>query len=149
MTIAMNVAIRVKRILKPLKRFRYLDCPPNGADIGAFGEGETCIGVYENDDKNSEDCIIITDRGLLILSSAPGMHILFADIADVRSPSKRHDDYTLWLILTDGAEFPLEIRGTQGAFRDVYEFVRFLDRVVGDVRSSGADSTFEFGGHDT
>ncbi len=118
-----------------MDRFRFLDEPSEEGNIGALMEGEVYIGVYENDDGGSQGNIFVTNRGLLIRSNESDKHVLFSDIADVRSPSDKQDDYTIQLVLSNGVEIPLEIRGTRGRFRDVFEFTRFLDRVVSDVGS--------------
>ena len=40
----------------------------------------------------------------------------------------------LKLALRDGSESHIPIRGGRGRFRDAYEFLRFLDRVLADLR---------------
>ena len=132
MNMKMDVSIRAKRILKPMGRFRLLNEPLDEENIGALKDGEVLIGVYENDDGGN---IFVTNRGLLIRSKKLDKHILFSDISNVRSPSDKQGDYTILLVLANGVEVPLEVRGTRGRFSDVFEFTRFLDRVMSDLDS--------------
>ena len=126
----MDVETRANRILKPMDRFRFLDSSSMEGDLGGLAEDEACIGIYDNDVGGGKEDVVVTNKGLLIRSKERNeKHVLFADIADVRSPSDKQDDYTVWLVLLNGVEVSLEIRGERGKFRDIFEFTRFLDRV--------------------
>jgi hypothetical protein len=130
----MDVAIRAKRILKPMDRFRLLSEFSKEENLDRLSKEEICIGVYENGD-NGKGCVFITNKGLLVRSNEEEQHVLFSDIADVHSPSDKQDDYVINLVLLNGRKVSFEIRGARGRFRDVFEFTRFLDRVVSDIAS--------------
>lgn len=114
-------------------RFRFLDeRSPENNSLGLL-PGESIIGVYENDSTLKNHYVLVTDRGMLVRFKEVERHILFDEIECVIAPSEKQNDNMIKLVLSDGIEASFEITGAQGRFRDVFEFVRFLDRVLSDV----------------
>jgi hypothetical protein len=128
---------RAYRILRALTSYRDLSeddavAPALLSGI-AFGKGEVCLGVYENEPQKCEDSIIVTTRGLHVLQRSGIKHIPYAQIDFIDTPQEK-DVLSLTLNLLDGASVVVPLKGGDGNFRDAFEFIRFLERVVRDVR---------------
>ena len=95
-----------------------------------LGPGEVCIGVYENSAGDLSDCIFITNKGLHLLANKIEKFISYTDIVDIKSPLNKTNDTNICLTLKDGETSEIEIKNGSGRFKDVFEFLRFLDRVV-------------------
>ena len=94
--------------------------------------GEVCVGVYENSLGDLSDCVFITNKGLHLLVNESEKFISYADIVNVQSPTSKTEDTSICLTLTRGEKSLVEIRNGNGRFKDVFEFLRFLDRVIED-----------------
>jgi hypothetical protein len=66
--------------------------------------------------------------------------IRFADVSEVTLPSGKESEGLL-LKMQDGKELRLPVEGQRGRFFDSMEMLRFLDRVLQDLR--GQASTAE------
>lgn len=126
----MDVSVRANRILRPMKSYRDVSNIDSAQlSLINFGPGEVCIGMYEN---SLGDCVFITNKGLHILVSDSKRFISYADIVGIQPPFDKKEDTSIFLILANGEKALVEIRNGSGRFKDVFEFSRFLDRVIED-----------------
>jgi hypothetical protein len=130
------VLSRAHRILKPLANFHEIE--DSSIDINEvidkvnLQEGEVLIGVYEN---RESDYVIVSNMGIRIMNLDSIDFIDYRSIDKVEIPSgmeKMTLDRT-HIHLGEGRIIKLYITGGNDKFRDVFEFVRFLDRVTVDI----------------
>lgn len=128
----MNPAIRSHRILAALSNYQ------NAENIGDWPSDVTCddlgqsIGCYRNPGPQGEIIGIYAD-GLTWLDNGHAVGIRFADIVEVAVPSGKESEGLL-LREKNGRQILLPIRGQRGRFFDSMEVLRFLDRVMQDMR---------------
>lgn len=96
--------------------------------------GDGLLGVYRNPSGVEPEVVVVGDHFLILCSPKQRRKILYEDIADWRSPEKGGQPRLL-LRLRDSTEVDLEIAGRDGKFWDIYEFNRFLARVVVAART--------------
>jgi hypothetical protein len=97
---------------------------------------EVILGIYENDP--SVDCsIVITDNALRLLRTDSETDIIrYTDIRSVSGPSSVEETAPRVIVtLHDGSATSLPITGRRGKFMDVFEFLRFLMRIVSDLQN--------------
>lgn len=129
----MDVSVRAKRILSPMSSYReesVLD-----SDQLSFIElvsDEVCIGVYENSFGDLSDCVFITNKGLHILKSNCRKFVSYLEIVGIQTPADKVGGTCICLMISGGDEVVIEIKNGNGRFKDVFEFLRFLDRVIED-----------------
>ena len=132
------VGQRAHRILKHFDHYRPLydasRAIPAYLQHIALQPGETLIGVYENLPGEEDEIIVITDLGIHLLVNEKWDLFRYDQINRVETPpSKEHvEGLTVWLI--SGREIWIPVKGGRGRARDVFEFLRFLDRVIDDMR---------------
>lgn len=131
-----SVISRSIRILKPLSRYKQV----HGSNIidpythlGVLHPDEVIIGVYDNSEEGSADVTLVTDQGIHVFMNQAWSYFDYGNIVDVATPTDKAAE-GLNIRLKSGDTFWLPVRGTKGRFRDTFEFLRFLDRVVEDVR---------------
>lgn len=90
-----------------------------------FLEHEEPVAVY----RDKAQTIFLTNVGLHQIE--PEIHLKFAEFHDLLGPKSKDDD-TIIIQLKDGTKHRLTITGGDGKFKDIFSFVRFLDRVMGD-----------------
>ncbi len=129
-----SVKSRVARTLRGLRRFI---ADPTVLDEYA-GRLRTAagdvLGVYQNPDGVPVSRIVVTSRGLYLIGEQGERFLAFDDIANVAGPAQKVQAGDLELSLKSGESIDLPIRGGDQQFRDVFEFLRFLDRVIADLR---------------
>ncbi len=99
-------------------------------------EEETIIGFYENNPVEKESNVIVTNLGLHIFYPNEKEFISYRTIIKVEIPQdmkKTRLDHFI-VHLNNGDAKTILISGGHDRFRDVYEFVRFIDRVKDDVK---------------
>lgn len=110
-----SVRSRVHRTLRHLQQFQF----------GGLAEPDDLIGTYYQVDPS--DFVEIRQHGLVVSSHGSLVTINYANIQSVEIDLER-----LGLSLTvAGHSFFLPVTGTQGRFKDVFEFSRFLLNVTG------------------
>jgi hypothetical protein len=98
--------------------------------------GEELIGAYRNS-HTAIAAVVVTSLGLRIIDGDGSRHVPFTSIARVDGPSEKDDlAPQLVLSLAEGGEIGVPIRGGRGQFKDVFEFQRFLARVLEDQSGS-------------
>jgi len=95
-------------------------------------ENEKLIGVYRNPG-SSDTNIAVTELGLRAKEADGWSFIRFDDIEEATAhPPDKHEADSILLLLRSGEEVAVPVKGKNGRFRDVFEFLRFLDRVKED-----------------
>jgi hypothetical protein len=120
--------------------------PPAGTIPGylqdlVLQERETLIGVYENVIGAQDESIVITDVGLRLSHHGEWLFIDYRQIERVVGPPDKQNVDGLTVHLVTGAIVQIPVRGGADKFRDAFEFVRFLMRVVQDVQRNGRSSS--------
>lgn len=130
---------RIHRILLPMANFQSIsnvDSPIHG-DLQALRQGETLLGIYSNTPKKLEESVWITTRGLYIFRGDQRDVVDYSDMMDVRVPDMPNDQKLLvdtLLVSTHTVEVTVPIKGGEGRFKDVWQFLRFLLRVRDDFQ---------------
>jgi hypothetical protein len=132
-----SVFSRAHRAFRDTPRFHFVRSEPEIADRyrvlmsadTSLGDG---IGIYMNPDPVQPEAIVVSERGLLAIRSGSVQKIEFSEIESTRSPSAADEGTDISLVLRSGIVVSLRVGGTDGRFRDVFSFVRFLDRVLED-----------------
>ena len=139
---------RPLRKLAGFRESRVTDDAPHWASQVALDDQERVIGVYENEPGNSDESILITNRGLYLGEHGSWASLKYKDITGVESPSiagaqAKFDVDQIWVNLKDGTRHELHVTGRNGTFPDLWPFLRFLrdiDRVVRwEERQSGGN----------
>jgi hypothetical protein len=102
-------------------------------DLLAMQPGEELIGVYRNPPPVRES-IVVTSAGLYVIGGDASSSVPFNAIARIEGPSSTDDEADLAVYTSMGEKVNVPIRGRRGRFRDVFEFQRFLARVLEDER---------------
>lgn len=128
----MHVGIRAHRILSALAHYKEAgkadDWP---LEVSGEHLGDP-IGWYRNPGTQGEVVGIFAD-GLAWSQDGHPVALKFADIAEVMLSHGKESEGLL-LKLRNGTLLPLPIKGRQGRFVDAMEMLRFLDRVMQDLR---------------
>jgi len=133
----MNPLIRSRRILSRLTPYHEFSDIEKGQYNIELEKDEYLIGIYKNNFTENIDNIIITNKALVHLSKENYDKIYFGDILKVNGPKNKIDDFFLILDLKNGAIWKLPIMGTsrEGKCKDIFEFVRFMFRVLEDLKN--------------
>lgn len=128
----MDTAVRAHRILAAMGNYQKAsqadDWLPKLAD-GRLGEP---IGCYRNPGPEGEVIGIFAD-GLAWDEGGRLVKLRFTDLSQVTLPSGKESEGLL-LKMQDGKELQLPVKGKRGRFFDSMEMLRFLDRVMQDLR---------------
>lgn len=136
---AVSTFSRAHRAFRDTPRFRFARTNPEALrwveELIDFDRsmGDT-IGVYNNPQPVQPAAIIVAAGGLIVLENNSRWSVAFADIESIHSPSAADDNPDIVLALRSGAKEVLRVAGSVGRFRDVFSFVRFLDRVLEDEK---------------
>ena len=90
------------------------------------------VGAYENPPGVDPALVVVTDWALGSIGANEHRWILFDDIATTHGPAEKLVDDVITIVLKSGARAQMRIAGGDDRFKDVYSFVRFIDRVVED-----------------
>lgn len=127
----MNPAARCHRILEPLANFSTSDQvrPPvhsqHASDLGRV------LGTYRNSG-DDDDAWLVAEQGLLLLQAAGPVVVPYRSIESIEHQGKKTYD-ELILRLDDDRRVPLPVNGGDEKHRDVFEVLRYLNRVRGDL----------------
>jgi hypothetical protein len=90
------------------------------------------MGIYDNSIDKSRDVILVTDRGIHTFLQEVWSSFDYDQVVEITTPTNKAAE-GLSIRLKSGELFWLPVRGGKGRFRDIFEFLRFLDRVVDDM----------------
>lgn len=133
----MNARIRAKRILEPLRGFRYIE----NENEGPAGEGPAgactrtlggIIGCYDNV-REENGRIWIYEDGLVWCTENERQSIHFDEIVQVFSRGEKRS-VEIKLIKNNGQVLVWPFDGNDGTHFESLEMLRFLDRVMSDRR---------------
>jgi hypothetical protein len=99
-------------------------------------DGEILIGFYDDSSKGNENNIVVTSLGLYVNNPDEPDFIDYRTIEQVEIPKngeKSKLDYFV-VRLNDGQTKNIPVTGGHDRLRDVFEFIRFVDRVIDDVK---------------
>ena len=136
---AITVASRVHRNLRPLRRFRRVTegrtgLPYSREDI-PLSSNEELLGVYENAPGALENAIAVTDRGLHVHRGHDWESICYSSVVDADFyPSKTGTVEKVMVHLRNGESVVLPVTGGDPSIgsKDAASFLTFLIRVVED-----------------
>jgi len=124
-----------------MPRFRELSGRSDLSDLLAgglaLGASEEALGIYANDASSLSDAILFTTEGLYLHQDKGWLRVLYSDIAQAVLPSSKSKVTGFNLLLRDGIEIRLPVKGSKdGRFYDAFEVLRFVDRVKDDVAAT-------------
>ena len=128
----MNAAIRAHRILAALTNYQKAEQAYDWPVTLPASHLGGPIGYYRNSGVDGE-VIGIFANGLAWIEGAHSVELLFTDIAEVTLPSGKESEGLLLKMRNDG-QLKLPVKGQRGKFFDSMEMLRFLDRVMQDLR---------------
>ena len=138
----MNIKSRIHRTIQGFDNFHEITEENTGYFLEnlKLKENEVCYGVYENIPKRIDERIAITNRGMYFNQEDAWLFINFLNIEEVNFIGKNKANIKgeklktehLTLELVNGKSIKLPIRGRKGEFKDIFEFMRFLMRVLWD-----------------
>lgn len=135
----MDTAVRAHRILGAMANYQKANSTDDSLlrlTNGRLGEP---IGCYRNPEPE-DDVIGIFADGLAWHEGGHSVELRFSDVSKVTLISGKESEGLL-LNMQDGKQLRLPVRGQRGRFFDSMEMLRFLDRVMEDLREriSGAE----------
>ena len=131
--------MRAHRTLRGYARYHHCVDETDHCAQYAKRVTEPLIGVYENPQEAGAPTIAITEDALYVLEAGDPERIAFDDITSTQAPPEKADASEIRVALVDGSFRVLRICGGEGQFRDLYDFLRFLDRVLADRRRRVVD----------
>lgn len=139
----MNIPVvsRVHRCLAQMAKYHsFKDSDKNLQDYPVeLEKDEEPIGVYENIPNKIEQSIIITDKAIYFCdTNNHADRASYRDIVDTETPKDKLTDDTLVVRMNNGRNFLLPVRRDYKGSRtsDLFEFIRFLNRVKEDLRAN-------------
>lgn len=130
----MKTAIRAYRILNALANYHQAEHTDFGILALAEGRLGDLLGCYRNPAPQEGTIGIFTD-GLAWLEAGHPVAIRFSDIVEAELPSGK-ESQGLVLKLRAGDEVLMPVRGHRGQFYDSMEVLRFMYRVLEDLRKT-------------
>lgn len=121
-----SVSSRVHRILHSLTNFQGASSPATDEQLGVL------LGKYADPENPGDDIDVFSD-GLAWFVEYRRATVRFDEIAEVKLSAEKESE-SLMLETFDGRAEVLPVAGKHGRFRDALEMLRFLDRVIGDLR---------------
>lgn len=133
-----SVDSRVHRVLRHMDRYKGSgSCLDDIAKLQRLYENlknDRLLGLYYNEIGGIDHVLIVGERSLYINDSRGLFELEYARIKSCVCPDK-NGSTKLKINLVGGGFYEFNVEGvTAGRFYDVYEFCRFLDRVVEDQK---------------
>ena len=124
------------RILKYMRAYRPIpEDSPSYLPSLAIPDGQRALGIYENIPNTMAECVIVTDRALCVERNGQLVELKFDEMVSVTwAPERKREANSLEIRMQDGAVKYVPVRGRQDGGADVFEFVRFVSRSIGDFR---------------
>lgn len=127
------------RILSRLNGYSRIDAsglPNSMNEIGLLIDKEKLIGIYHNRGNAQDDMIFVAEAGLAFKEDTQWIYVAYAQIDKVDAGLSDSSSFNksslngLLLQTKAGKKIWLPIDGGNEKFRDAFEFMRFLDRVI-------------------
>lgn len=91
---------------------------------------EVGVGIYENIRGELTDCILVTNVGLHVRFESQWLVVDYEDIQSVRGPETKEEISGVTLVLSDGRDIAIPVRGARSQFRDAFSFQQFLRAIM-------------------
>jgi len=127
------------RILKPLSGYQSSGDGDAAQPLAVpLRPGERVLGCYRpTGSESAGDVVVVTSQGLWQQDEGEWKGLAYRDIADVFPPeTKDVRDNAIHLRMRDGTVGRVVIAGHRGRSADVWEFSRFVMRVIGSPGAS-------------
>ena len=122
-----TVEMRIHRTLSGIKRYSLA----SGHD-DKLGE---ILGIYDN--SPMDDHLTICRNGVFWIEAGVREEICFSNIEKISiKDNDKSTDYLLINSIGKDKIIKLAVRGKNGKLSDLFEFMRFLNRVVSDLKQS-------------
>ena len=138
-----HVYLRAYRILRELPRFKHFmesveDFPLWVQRLPLQNE-EIIIGMYENSLRGDQN-VIVTNMGIFIFQPPVVKHLPYHEIAEILTPEhpEQKGDEFITVRLVDDKTATIPVKGKNGRFNDMLEFLHFLRRVTDHQPESSA-----------
>ncbi|SRR6266511_1100671 len=136
---AASIESRIHRTLEGLKRFRLCarwDQLPQLDNIDPpLNATERLLGAYENVPGRADHILLFTNVGVHLWEDRGWRSLKYTDIAATEWPTEsKNEALTLVIRMKTGDHERLPILGGTELTRDLFEVMRFFDRVVEDMR---------------
>jgi hypothetical protein len=125
------VESRANRIFRTMDLYASADAHLGSKWISASPVGKI-FGRYEND---TEDFVYIGENGILIAEAKQYTPVFYRELERVEVLGEKTEAERGLLRLHDGRTVPVRIAGGHGRIRDIWEFVRFLNRARSEAQS--------------
>ena len=100
-----------------------------------LSDDEKLIGIYRNGNDFTDKLIVVTTFGLHILDGELRF-LNYNDIKDAELPKTKKNVKGFFITLHGGTRLWLTVLGVKnGRFYDAFEFIRFINRVISDLKS--------------
>ncbi len=131
----MDINSRAKRVLNHLRNYHETTfITEETLDFLALQDREKCLGIYENVPGILQESVFITNKGLYFFEEDKKKFLAYDDIIYIKPLRNKQKDINIEVNMTNGDTIFLPIKGSRGPFKDVYEFSRFLHRVIDDIK---------------
>jgi hypothetical protein len=128
----MKTSIRAQRILGHLANYKKFDPQATRSLLSISYLGEP-LGLYENIFILDNDIGIFSD-GLVWFKNEDIIPIRFSEIVSTSLPNEK-DSKAICLVLNTGKSMSIPFTGGADNFSDSLEILRFLDRVMNDIKN--------------
>jgi hypothetical protein len=125
-----SVASWAHRTLRGTARYHHCGDEPAYCEPYRDWAVEKVIGVYENPTDVAPHVIVITEGGIYSPSENGPTCIRFENLRAISGPDSKSGAGAIELVEHDGRRSTLTVAGGDGNHRDVFNMVRFLDRVL-------------------
>ncbi len=98
-----------------------------------FKKNEICYGIYENVPDEKNERIVVTSMGLYLFEKGIWAFVSYVEIESLKLDSNKEEIEYITLLLKNGRTFFLPVRGRNRQYKDIFEFSRFLNRVISDL----------------
>ena len=129
---AESIKSKAYRILRPLSRYKPLNDYQLPYDLSDLPRGEDeLLGVYENVVGQRDSSIVFSTQGIYVDLTHHWTYVPYAHISTITLPEgDKHAVERIALQIAGGISLQIIVTGGEEQFRDVYEVLRFLQRVT-------------------
>jgi len=135
------VRARVTRVLDDMHLFQRVEDGDTRVPEEIQGQGSSVVGVYNYYSKDKSKTVWITERSIWWFDGS-WQEVPYMSIEKMMLPQEKlGNDDCLRVFTTDKSSHAVPIVGRHGRFRDIFEFSRFLQRTVDDLKRVAGEDT--------
>jgi hypothetical protein len=132
----MNPKSRAHRTLRLLKSYRSVgDCAELTGQLPALPPNDSWLGIYFNRTASIENAVAFSTEQLLVHVGNRWNSLRYEEILDTRIQQEKTSASEI-LVRTQAGDVIVPVTGGAGTTRDVFEVLRFLNRVREDLRKA-------------